>query len=688
MMLSKLAIKNVKTQFRHYFMYFVSMAFSVMVYYSFISMSYDQSLLERATNDMRIDAGLRAGSVMIILFVIVFMFSANAFFVKRRKREIGLYSLLGMRRSQIGLMFFVENMLLGILALVAGITLGVVFSKLFAMLLLKSLQVPVASGFIFSLKAMTDTILIFLVILAIVSVRTATTVYRYKLITLFKAEEQGEGVQHIKWYNWILGCLGLLFLVTGYYLAGNFYETFLWIEGVTNIQGFGMILGPLFILFICIVGTYLFFSHFLTILLRTVESFKKYYYKDINMITIGNLSFHLKKNARTFATIAVLSGTALAAIGGAASVQSFTLSLAESANPTSYAVDDNHYAEFKDFLTTEEAEIKDDIVLEFKVVGGQFGFQTDTEYVKGDGMYNVMSLSNYQTVEKIIKEAAPIHLEKDSDVALLGSLNKVYLENMVEFDKTGILGTIGKVNLVDVEVDALGNSRDMRLVESIVIVSDELYKQIKSTYTYSYHVLNVIGSDRDKELSDATIARFEPLLDERTAFIATTEEQDGKMIDKFQMLDEPLSEGTPEGYRTQLPFSIRYPYYNSLLKSTGLLIYVAVFLGMVFMIATGSIITLKQLSEAEDEAKRYDMLKKIGTPKKLIKKSIYKQNFIVFFIPLFISLLHAYFALSILFFLINVPNLTLTIISVIFLIVIYILFYFATSSSYNKIVNS
>lgn len=104
------------------------------------------------------------------------------------------------------------------------------------------------------------------------------------------------------------------------------------------------------------------------------------------------------------------------------------------------------------------------------------------------------------------------------------------------------------------------------------------------------------------------------------------------------------------------------------------------------MIATGSIITLKQLSEAEEERERYDMLRKLGTPKNMVKKSIYKQNFIVFFAPLLVSLLHAYFALQVLFVLIGIPNLLLTYISVAFLIVIYVIFYFATSSSYNKIV--
>lgn len=687
MMLFNLATKNVKTQFKYYFMYFISMAFSVMVYYSFVSMSYDKALINRAAADMRIDAGLRSGSVMIILFIIIFMFSANAFFVKRRKREIGLYSLLGMRKRQIGFLFFVENMFLGLIALVTGILFGVIFSKLFAMLLLKSIQVPVTSGFIFSFAAVLNTVLIFLIILAIVSIRTAATVYRYKLITLFKADEQGEGSNYIKWYNWFFGLMGVGLLAIGYYLAGNFYDFLIWMEVKYKFDGFGMVIGPLFILFLCVVGTYLFFGHFLGIILKVIQQAKRYYYRDINMITTGNLSFHLKRNGRTFATIAVLSGTALAAIGGAASVQSFTLGLAHAANPTTYAITEPYYKEFTQFLTEEKAEISSESYVEFKYTGGQIGYRIDERYMNDPGMFNVISLSHYQEVKQVIPELREVNLTRERDVAILGGTNNTYVEKMLSFDKQGVLGNVGQVDIAQVVVDNLGNTRDMRLSGSAVVVTDELYEKING-FTYGYHMIDIKDGDKNKDLSDVTQEKYASLIDTKKAFIATTTIENGHAVDSIEVLDNLLEDERQQGYSVINELSVRYPYYTSLMKSTGLLIYVAVFLGMVFMIATGSIIALKQLSEAEDETLRYDMLRKIGTPKKMIKKSIYKQNFTVFFVPLFISLLHAYFALKVLFVLIEVPSLTLTLISVAFLILIYTFFYFVTSSSYNKIVNS
>lgn len=688
MMLSKLALKNVKTQFRYYLMYFVSMAFSVMVYYSFVSMSYDESLLNRAANDMRIDVGLRAGSVMIVLFIIIFMFSANSFFVKRRKREIGLYNLLGMRRSQIGILFFVENMLLGALALVTGISLGIVFSKLFTMLLLKAIHTPISSNFIISFEAILNTILVFSIILAIVSVRTATTVYRYKLITLFKADQQSDGSHHVRWYNWLFGLIGLMLLIFGYTLAQRFLDFLIWTEANYQTNGLAMLFCPLIILVICVVGTYLFFGHFLMIVLFIVRKIKGYYYRDINMVTTGNLSFHLKKNSMTFATIAVLSGTALAAIGGAASVQSFTLELANSTTPTSYAVTNQYYDDLKGFLQKEKAVISEEAQLKFKYVGAQMGYTANDEHSNGEGFYNVMSLSNYNKIEKIVKDVKPIQLNSEKDVAVLSGTNQMYIDQVVKQDKTGILGNIGEVTIKETQADFLGNVRDMRLSYNAIIVKDSLYQKINAQHEYSYHIINVKGADENEALANASLKQFSNELETKKYFEQATTEKNGKMIDSVKQVEKPEGDVLPKGYTSQNELSIRFPYYNSLIKNTGLLIYVAVFLGMVFMIATGSIITLKQLSEAEDEILRYDMLRKIGTPKKMIKRSIYKQNFIVFFAPLLVSLLHAYFALQVLFVLIGRPALLLTYISVTFLIVIYILFYFATSSSYNKIVNT
>jgi len=223
-MLSDLAVKNVRTQFHGYFIYFLSMSFSVMVYYSFSSMRLDKTLVRHAGNDAPINGMLHSASLMIILFIIVFMISANNFFLKKRKKEIGLYSLLGMRKSQIGWLFFVENVLLGLTSLVAGILAGVLFSKLFSMILIKIIYLDIDRRFTFSLAAVKQTTIMFLIVLFLVSFKNARTVYRYKLVELFRAAQEGTTIKKTTFWTWILGGLGIFLIGLGYFFAFNFYD--------------------------------------------------------------------------------------------------------------------------------------------------------------------------------------------------------------------------------------------------------------------------------------------------------------------------------------------------------------------------------------------------------------------------------------------------------------------------------
>ncbi|MGO3732503.1 MAG: ABC transporter permease [Vagococcus sp.] len=692
MRLYKLAVKNVKTQFHHYFMYFVSMAFSVMIYYSFASMSHDKELMKQASNDLRINVGLGMGSTLIFLFIIVFMFSANHFFIKRRKREIGLYSLLGMRKRQIGRMFFAENMLLGSLALLTGIILGTAFSKLFAMVLLKIIKINVETSFIFSWEIVFQTILFFILLLVVVSFRTASVVYKYQLIDLFKANERMEGTQSVTFVTWFFGLIGIVCLLAEWYLATHFMRFIIVLDDVFHAVGIGLVVGPVFILVLGVVGTYLFFSQFLVIALQFIKGRNNYYYHQINMITIGNLNFHLKKNGKTFATISILLGGALSAIGGAASLYSYKTEIIDRNYPASYAVRSVYYDELMATLEEEHIEKESDYKIEFKLVGLKFGYTVNNIYFNDGQFYSVISKSNYEGANKVVKNLSPIELKHRNDVILFGDSNQTYLNGAITFDKKAILGNVGNVHVMDIMDDSLGNGADMRIARKGMIVSDALYQELEGVRECSYHLVNVKESDTNDDLAELMLKKMSPYTKVDDYYIAKTEEENGKMTYKVEDIDGNDVAAIGKGYQSMnfmsgpQGFSDRYSFSKEIRTLIGLLIYVAMFLGLVFMIATGSMITLKQLSEAEDEKYRYSMLKKIGVPKQMIAKSIYKQNFVIFFVPLGVGVWHAVLALEVFFAITSKLNLFFTYVSVLLLILIYVMFYFATSSSYNKII--
>src|SRR5690606_10185250 len=131
-------------------------------------------------------------SIVLLIFVAIFMLYSNQFFTRKRKKEVGLYALLGFSKRTIGRMLFYENLLIGAIVLAAGIAAGSFLSKLFTMILMRLLEVDAGAGIAFSIPALLSTIIVFMTIILITSIQAYRLIYRYKLIELFRAESEGE----------------------------------------------------------------------------------------------------------------------------------------------------------------------------------------------------------------------------------------------------------------------------------------------------------------------------------------------------------------------------------------------------------------------------------------------------------------------------------------------------------------
>ncbi len=148
-MLYKLAAKSFLKQSRGYLVYFFSLTLSTMIYYSFSAMTYDQSLIRRASQDVSIDNILKLGSWIITVVLLFFVLSANRFFLNRRQKEIGIYQLFGISKFQISSIYVLETMTIGFFACMLGILLGSIFSKLFQMILVRMMKMDITSRFLF-----------------------------------------------------------------------------------------------------------------------------------------------------------------------------------------------------------------------------------------------------------------------------------------------------------------------------------------------------------------------------------------------------------------------------------------------------------------------------------------------------------------------------------------------------------
>ncbi|OAB45456.1 ABC transporter permease [Paenibacillus glacialis] len=639
MTLFSIARKTIRQNFSNYFLYFASMIFSIVIYFVFVSLKYDQTIQATSDTSPKINSVFSGAAVVLIIFVAVFIWYSNSFFTRKRKKEVGLYSLLGVRKKQIGRMLFYENFIMGVLALIVGILLGSVLSKFFVTILMKIMGYNAIVNFTISLEAIINTIIVFTIITLITSFHGYRLIYRFKLIELFQADKEGE--QEPK-TSFIIALLSVVLIGIGYWLAlQNMLDSAIW-------RKIGFLVTPLIIIITVILGTYLLFSSLTVYLLKVSRKNKKKYWNGINLIGTSQLLFRIKGNARTLTIIAVLSATTLTAVGAAYSLYYNNRSNVETADPSSisFIAEDNNIAEQVNAMITNSKD---------------------------------HDLIYHETIST---------LQVDADVTNLNS--KFYSDEMIyTVVSNRDFNTIAKVQ---------GRNDVLSLQANEAAVLDAMYsEQMSPEYVGSTISLKV--NDRQENVTFSNLKKYS-IFNYRTAgttvvvsdklFAGLAKEIKREDMHLYKITNEDDAEQLTKDVRTIMPdearFSSFYADYAAGLESSGLMIFMGGFLGLVFLTATGSIIYFKQLTEANSDKERYEILHKIGVNKKEIRLVIAKQMVFIFGLPLIAGIAHCAVALTALSRLLQISLVVPVMICMGVYTCIYIAYYFLTVNAYYKTV--
>ena len=289
-------------------MYLISTTVAVMVFYSFYAIAFNKQFLALMFAHGSVAAAFITSAIIVALFSVIFIWYSNNYFIRTRKKEFGTYSLLGMTKRQIAKMIFYENFSLGLLSLLAGISLGLTFSKLFGMLLVYAMGEQANVKFQIVPQALETTAIVFLILFFVNALFGYALIYRFKLVELFRADKEGERIPK---GSILATVIALLLIGSGYYLAWN--------------HGHSIILLAVPILLLVVPGTYILFNNGIVYFIGMLRRRKSSYYRGINLISISQLLFHIKGNARMLATIATLSAVTISAVG-----TSFTLYMGNS----------------------------------------------------------------------------------------------------------------------------------------------------------------------------------------------------------------------------------------------------------------------------------------------------------------------------------------------------------------------
>lgn len=629
MTLFSLARKNIIRNFSQYFLYIASMVLSVVIYFTFATMKYSETILKEAETSKKISSIMSSSSVILIIFVVIFIFYSNSFFVKKRKKEVGLYSLLGVRKKSIGFMLFFENLLLGFVSLIIGIFIGFLTSKFFFFILFKMMGYEVAAEMTLSLSAIINTIIVFGIIFIFTSLQGYRVVYKFKLIELFHASKQGEKIPKP---NIFVALLGVALVGFAYYVAlENFVTSATWkLLGVAT---------PLMIIAFVVIGTYLLFHSVTGFILSVGKKIEKFSWKNLRLLTLSQLLYRIRGNARTLTIIATLSATTITAGGAVFGLYYNMKSSAEISDPNTYMyvetkttnqseiealTKDANYRESVTMLTTkfDANELKDD-----------FG-------AYGNRVYNVLSEDDYNRLAALQNKKI-VSLSENEGIMIDPGYNKAF--SPIYKGRT-IKSNAENFTLREVEKENVLNNAASYMV---VIVPNDQFEKLKKTSEST--TVQAIG---DKKADVKEAKQLKALM---------TDEN------KFSSYELDLKDG---------------------MESIGVILFVGSFLGLVFLAATGSIIYFKVLTEAEEDRNQFMMLHKMGVSFKEMKKSIATQVAVIFFIPLVVGILHSVIALKALSALLAMNMFTAVLIWIAVYSLIYATYYIITVRSYNKIIKN
>ncbi|RDY23828.1 ABC transporter permease [Romboutsia maritimum] len=601
MNLFNISLKNVKNSFSNYIMYFVSIIFSVFIFFSFKSIQYNEALSILGDKSR---TSINAASSVIALFSFLFIYYSNGFFLNRRKQEIGTYSMLGMRKNQIGKIFLYETFLMGIGAIIIGIILGFLFSKLMTMMLIKIMGVSVIVKMNLSVKALIQTIIVFIAIFIIIGVRNILVIKNKKLIDLFK--KQSEKQSKNKFVK-IKGVLGIALIVLSYAIANS--------DFIIKEISFAPV-----ILVTIVPGTFLFFSSAVSLILNLVKNKKSLYYKGRNLIAFSELSYKIKSNSKILATIAILIATSATILG-------FTISFYYDINRN---IQENYKYSFTINAENEAVNKKVDNILNKYYKSNKVKYDKVIELLKRDVNYDIV----YKYKKDGFKEnrEASINIIRESDFKSLRKYkgeeyNDLSSDENIhfvsdEYSRSFIKSIANtKLNIKDdkktfkVEEDINHLQLNEQSTFDLVVVKDNVFDLLKKKDNLVK--LRVIDVSQGKELLKMSL-------------------EIEKVVNDNMKFNYPFN------------FTSQIASYRSLIEMNGLMLFIGVFLSAVFLLCTGSIILFKQLSSIYDDKDRYIMIKKLGANNKDIERMLSKQLKIVFLLPLIVGTMHNLFAMALL----------------------------------------
>lgn len=634
MSIAKLAFYNFRKSFHNYFSMILSLAFTVLVLFNFMNLTYAETFRSYGErNKEYIDIIIQVVSVVLVCFMFFFIWYASNVFLTKRKKEIGIYVFMGLTNRKIGKLFLLENVMMGAASLFLGIGAGVVTAQLFQMILLALSEVLVEISFRFVWQPVFLTTLVYVAVYSVFVGKGCVNIVRSSVLEMISAARQNEYVQKSTFWLTVKAVLGLCILANGYYLAIK--------ESGLNVMG--NLLGATALV---IAGTYFIFSGFLPVLFQSLAGRKRFLYRKERNLWINNVIFRMRKNYRTYAMTCVLLTCSVTALSASFATKSQYDNMVNFRNTYTFQIISN-----RDGLEEEVT----------KLLGGEEAlayharlpfFGIDGSHFSHGYSYGILAFSDVRRLAKETGLDFPYEELKEDEVIHAGH---IYLLSLItkSDEKVEIDGRIYR-QIDETTVPYLGYMQES---QSYYIVNDKTYEQLYADY----------GQENPAGIYDKIYT-----YNYRIA--------DGARYGECQEKLQQMTGTTEEGY---IGLAAMAPDSDDILW-IKVEYSLCIFMFLVFVLAGGSILFMKIYNDAFEEKERYGVLKKIGIPEKKLFLSVAKELLSAYLMPFLFMLLSSFFVVRTLEKMMSADLRAVNALSVLVILVVFTVFYGLSLIFYKK----
>lgn len=624
-MLFKLSAKNVKKSFKDYAIYFITLILGVAIFYVFNSLDSQQayqviSNSQREIMELMVDilGGVSVFVSIVLGFLIIY---ANRFLIKRRKKEFGIYMTLGMGKGRISKILLVETIFIGIMSLVVGLGLGIFLSQGMSVLVANMFDVNMTEfTFNISQAAIIKTMIYFGIMYLLVMIFNTFNISKTKLIDLISAGKKNE---KLKIKNPILTVI--VFIIAIGMLGYAYYN-------VT--QSFNNLAVEM--LYLCIglgiVGTILFFWSLSGFLLKLVQTRKKMYMKDLNVFVLRQINSKINTAVMSMSIICIMLFLTIC-------IASAGFSLNNSIN-TSMKV-----------LTPVDASMSE-IYFEDGKKNSLVDFLKENNYWKDDlfSNYSELTVYSYDTItleysfrhvlDKLLEEYPYSRIKNKESILTISEYNalaKLYGLETLSLENHEYIMIADYEMLIPLRNSALEKNTTIEIGGNVLYPK---YNEIKKGF------IEMGGNPTNSGIYIVPDFMQEFMDVKGNMLVANYQNEDKTIPEEYiHEINDKINEQNYENKYYSV--NTKIDVYNAGAGLGGMVTFIGLYLGIIFLISSAAILALKELSESSDSKERYQVLRKIGAEEKMINKALFRQIAIFFAMPLMLAIVHSIFGITV-----------------------------------------